>query len=184
MTRVILLAAVVLLSACQTTYEGNENSPYYMVPVGSTLILHKDAVIPPMLAGIYFQAGQALPLSQVNQYYPHCKFEVLNIRDNPRSIRADTFAIKKVVQETSHSVDAGQIRIAGLSMGIGIGMHDGASVQTYATRLNLRSEKQPEVYRLSCGLWAYPYDGKYLTINEIRKTLGDFFTLQLAAGKQ
>jgi hypothetical protein len=185
MKRLILLATSVLLAACQTAYVGNENSPYYTIPVGSTLTLKQDAVIPPNLAGFLLQNGQILPQSQINQYYPYCKFEVLKIRDNPQSIQADTFSIVKVTQAIDHSVDAGQIKLAGLAIGIGMGMSDGggSSVQTYATRLNLRAEKQPEVFRLSCGLWDYPEQGKHLTINEIRKALGNLFTLQLASGK-
>ena len=184
MKRLILLATSVLLSACQTAYVGNENSPYYTIPVGSTLTLNQNAVIPPNLAGFLLQNGQIQTQSQINQYYPYCKFEVLKIRDDPQPIQADTFSIVKVVQQIDHSVDAGQTKLAGLSIGIGIGISNGgSSVQTYATRLNLRSEKQPEVFRLSCGLWDYPEKGKHLTINEIRKTLGNVFTLQLASGK-
>ncbi len=186
MLRAILLAAALLLTACQASYLGNVDSPYYLVPVGSTLIQNQDVVIPPHLAGVFIQGGQLLPLSRINQYYPYCKFEVLKLGDSAQTVRADTYVIEKVAQEIAHSVDAGLIRLAGLSVGIGIhaGMDDGASMQTYATRLYLRSEKQPGVYRLSCGQWAYPATGRHVTINEIRKTLGEIFTLRLAPDRR
>ena len=58
MWRMIIVLVVTVLAACQTTaYEGNENSPYYKVPIGSKLILHQEIEIPPHLAGIYLQAG-------------------------------------------------------------------------------------------------------------------------------
>jgi hypothetical protein len=186
MTRAIMLAAVLLLllSACQTTYEASENSPYYEVPVGSTLVLNQDVIIPPNKAGIYIQGGLILPLAQVNQYYPHCKFEVQKLRDSSQTVTADTFAIVKVVKEITDSVDAGRIRLAGRAMGIGISARDddGPSLMTYATRLYLRSGNQPEVLRLSCGLWAYTYQGQHLTLSEIRKALGTLFTLHPAQG--
>lgn len=180
----MLMVVVVLLGACQTSYLGNEDSPYYKVPVGSRLILNNDIAIPPYKAGAYIQGGLILPLSQVNKYYPHCKFEVLKIREAPQTIKADTFVIDKVVQEITDTVDTGRLRLAGIGIGINIGASDGPSVQAYATRLNLHSDRQPEVFRLSCGQWAYPNQGQQVTINEMRKALGNLFTLQLASPRR
>lgn len=182
MARFTMLAVVALLCACQTSYEGNEDSPYYRVPVGSKLVLRESVTIPPSLAGVFLQGGQIKPLSQINQYYPYCKFELWKIRDAPQTVQPDEFTITKVTQEITHSVDAGQIQLADIAIGIGIhaGMDDGPSVQTYATRLNLRSEKQPEVFRLSCGQWAYPATGQHVSISEMRRALGEIFTLRLA----
>ena len=97
---VLLFVFIFLLNACQTTsYEGKEDSPYYRVPVGSGLTLHQDIEIPPHRVGVYLQDGQIKPLSQINRYYPHCKFEVMKIRDIPQTVHADTFMIEKVAQE-------------------------------------------------------------------------------------
>jgi hypothetical protein len=182
MGRALVFAMVVTLGACQTSYQGNEDSPYYKVPVGSTLVLNKDITIPPYKAGVYIQGGQVLPLSQVNKYYPHCKFEVSKIRDVPQAVKTDTFVIEKVVQEITDTVDAGQLRLA--RTGIHISDDDGPNVQAYATRMNLRSGTQPDVFRLSCGQWAYPNQGQQATINEMRKALGNLFTLQLALSRR
>lgn len=183
MRRFVLLS-VIALTACQTAYEGNENSPYYPVPAGSVLTLRQDVEIPPHRAGIYLQGGRIESLSRINQYYPHCKFEVLKISDIPQTVRADRFTIEKTVQEITDTVDAGGTRLAGVSIGIGIGINnhggDGGSVQAFATRLNLRSARQPDVYRLSCGQWAYPHEGQHVSIREIRRVLGDVFTLEIA----
>ena len=72
-----------------------------------------------------------------------------------------------------------------ISLGIGVSSHggDGASVRTFATRLRLRSAKQPDVYLLSCGQWAYPAEGQHVSIREIRGVLGKIFTMQLAPRK-
>ncbi len=183
MRRMAILTVVIFLAACQTaSYEGNEGSPYYKVPIGSKLILRQDIVIPPHAAGIYLQGGKIAPLAQVNQYYPHCKFEVLKLKDTPQTIQPDEFSIKKVVQETTHSVGLDRLQSAAVSIGVGIhiGMDDDHStLMTYVTRLDLHSEKQPDVFRLSCGLWAYPPQGQHVTIREIRQVLGNVFTLGL-----
>jgi len=183
MRRLLLPILLVFVGSCQTTrYEGNEDSPYYLVPVGSVLTLNQDIEIPPHRVTVFLQDGQLKPLSQINQYYPHCKFEVLKIRDISQTVHADRFTIEKAVQEITNSVDAGGIQLAGISLGIGIGSHggDGTSAQTFATRLSLRSARQPDVYLLSCGQWAFPSDGQHVSIREIRRVLGKIFTLQLA----
>jgi len=187
MLRLIMLTAVALLSACMADYDkkyqGDVDSPYYLVPVGSTLVQNQDVVIPPNQAGAYLQGGLILPLSQINQYHPFCKFEVLRVGETAQTVKADTYVIKKVVQEISDSVDAGQIRLAALSGGIGIlaGDRDGASALTFATRMYLRSNKQPDVFRLSCGQWAFPSTGQHVTIHQMRSVLGGVYTLRLAS---
>jgi len=181
----LILVFLAFLASCQTSrYEGNEDSPFYLVPVGSVLTLNQDVEIPPHRVGIILQDGQIKPLSAVNQYYPHCKFEVLKIRDIPQTVHADRFTIEKAVQEITDMVDAGGIRLADISLGVGINMYAGdVSVQTFATRLSLRSARQPDVYLLSCGQWAYPAEGQHVSIREIRRVLGKLFTLQLAPRK-
>jgi hypothetical protein len=70
-----------------------------------------------------------------------------------------------------------------VSIGIGIKIGsrgDGASLQTYSTRMMLRSTRQPGVFRLSCGQTALPHEGQHVSINEMRKALGGIFTLELA----
>jgi len=185
MNRFAISALAVLLSACQTMYDGNEDSPYYLVPVGSTLILHNAVAIPPQRAGVYLQGGQILPLAQVNQYYPHCKFEVRAPREMAQTVTPDEFAIAKSVQEVVHAMRADHIQLARVSVGISIGLGidgGGPSVQTYATRMDLRSANQPEVFRLTCGQWEYPPFARHVTIGEMRRALGAVFTLRLAAG--
>jgi hypothetical protein len=186
MRRLVLPILIVFVAACQTTrYEGNEDSPYYLVPVGSVLTLNQDIEIPPHRVAVFLQDGQLKPLSQINQYYPHCKFEVLKIRDIPQTVHADRFTIEKAVQEITDSVDAGGIQLAGipLAIGVGIGNGDGIGAQTFATRLSLRSASQPDVYLLSCGQWAFPSDGQHVSIRDIRRVLGKIFALQLAPTK-
>ena len=174
-----------LLAGCQTSsYEGNENSPFYLVPVGSTLKLTRDLTIPANQVAIYLQGGEILPSERINQYYPHCKFELLRRRDTPQAVSPDNFEITKVVQEIGHSVawDGLQLARASVGIGINIGMKggDGASLQAYSTRLTLRSARQPDVFRLSCGQTAQLNEGEHVSIGEMRKTLGGVITLELA----
>ncbi|MGA9032786.1 MAG: hypothetical protein WB402_09740 [Sulfuricaulis sp.] len=187
MRQLILLSVVAFLAACQTAdYEGNENSPYYPIPVGSILTLTRTVTIPAEQVAVFLQGGEVVPAGRTNQYYPHCKFELIHRRDTGQTVEPDDFEIIKVVQETSDSVALDSLQLAQMSAGIGlnVGMdHGGASLQTYRTRLMLRSARQPDVYLLSCGQSAYPSEGQHVSIMEIRKVLGKIFTLQLAPHK-
>jgi hypothetical protein len=184
MRQLILLSVVGFLAACQTAaYEGNENSPFYPVPAGSTLTLTRSVTIPADQVAVYLQGGEVVPAGRINQYYPHCKFELIHRRDTGQTVRPDDFEIIRVVQETGHSVALTGLQLAQMSVGIGINVgmdRDGSSLQTYSTRLMLRSARQPQVFRLSCGQAALPHEGQHVSINEMRKALGNLFTLELA----
>jgi hypothetical protein len=174
MRRSVTLALLLLLGACRaTSYVGNEDSPYYPVPAGSKLTLHSEIAIPANQAGVFLQGGQILPFSQVNPYHPHCKFELRRPRASPQPVAPDEFTITRTVQEITHSVRADYRHLARRDDG-------GSSVRTYATRMDLRSEKQPDVFRLTCGQWEYPPFERHVTINEIRKALGNLISLKLA----
>jgi hypothetical protein len=183
MRQLILLSVVGFLAACQTAaYEGNENSPFYPVPAGSTLTLTRSVTIPADQVAVYLQGGEVVPAGRINQYYPHCKFELIHRRDTGQTVRPDDFEIIKVVRETGHSVALAGLQTAQMSVGIGINVgmdRDGSSLQTYSTRLMLRSARQPQVFRLSCGQAALPHEGQHVSINEMRKALGNLFTLEL-----
>lgn len=177
-----LLAA--LLVACQTSaYEGNENSPFYPVPAGSTLTLTRHLTIPAEQVAVFLQGGEVVASGGINQYYPHCKFELQRRLDKAQTVQPDSFEITKVVQEIGHSVALDGLQLAGVSVGIGINIGsrgDGASLQTWSTRMTLRSARQPGVFRLSCGQTALPHEGQHVSINEMRKALGGVFTLAVA----
>ena len=179
-----ILITILLLTACQTSaYEGNESSPFYLIPAGSTLTLTRSLTIPAEQVAVFLQGGEVVASGGINQYYPHCKFELQRRLDTTQTVQADSFEITKVTQEIGHSVALDGLRLAGVSIGIGINIGsrgDGASLQTYSTRMTLRSARQPEVFRLSCGHAALPHEGQHVSINEMRKALGNVFTLDVA----
>lgn len=180
-----VLMTVSLLTSCQTaSYEGNENSPFFPVPAGSTLKLTRTLSIPANQVAVFLQGGEVVASDRINQYYPHCKFELRRRLDTAQTVQPDTFEITKVVQEIGHSVALDGVQLAGVSVGIGvnIGMRggDGATLQAYSTRLSLRSGRQPEVLRISCGQSALPHEGQHVSISELRQALGDVLTLELA----
>lgn len=184
------LVPVLVLAACQTTrYDGDESSPHYAPPTGSRVVLNREITIPFDQVSVMLQNGQIVRPGEVNTYYPHCKFEVRQRLDIAQTVKPDEFVVTRVTRDLLHSVDAGSVLHARVSVGIGIGIGvggsgggmDGPSVQTFATRMDLHSDTQPDVFRLTCGQWGYPNDGEHVSVNGMRKALGDVLTLRLPA---
>ena len=182
----LLLTVTLALAACQTNYDGNEGSPYYMVPPGARIALNQTLTIPPEQVSVWLQDGRVINPNDTRVYYPHCKFESRRRLPTAQVIEPDEFIVTRVTRALMHSVRfpaASERLLAAVEFGLNIG-HDGPSVQTFATRMNLGSDRQPDVMRVTCGQWGYPYDGQHVTIAEIRHAFGAIMTLRLAAPKQ
>jgi hypothetical protein len=154
----LLLTLPLLFSSCQNRGETDENSPYFVIPVGSRLVLHQSVTIPAFAAAIYLQGGQWLPWPQVSRYHPHCKFELREPKNAPQTITADEFVIARTGTETE--------------------IQEGLQIQ--ARVLELQSARQPLVSRLSCAVWQTSATGQPVSGRELRQALGNLFTLELA----
>lgn len=183
-TRLIVFAFTVALAGCNTTarYAGDENSPYYVVPPGSHVVLNQALTVPPGEAGVFIQNGQATPRGQVRYYDPYCRFELKTVRSAPRSVAPDDMIVRRSAQQilrTYTRIPGPQY--ASLLLASEPGDRDDAStLQTFATLMHLDSQKQPEVDRLTCARVWYRGEGDYYpTIAEIRSTLGNIATLRL-----
>ena len=180
----VIFGATLLVTGCQTvSYQGNENSPYYVVPTGSRVVLENELTIPGDRAAVYIQGGQPRSYWDVNPYYPYCKFEVRTRKDSAQKIQPDDFAVTRAFQETPPSVRAepqGPDVSARLVRVSSMDSDGGISATVFATTMWLHSDRQPDVFRMTCAQWGYlPLDG-HLSIAQIRKTLAGVFTLKLA----
>jgi hypothetical protein len=171
----IIFFLLIATLGCQGRYVGDENSPFYAPPAGTTVTLNQSITIPGERTAVYLQGGEVRAFSEVSKYYPHCKFELRTRAPTVREVRPDTFAVERINRETAVSWSAAA---AGVGIFFGAGTEgDGGSPETYATHLYLRSSRQPDVYRLTCQQWGYPPQGEHVSINEMRRALGVVFTL-------
>lgn len=154
----LLLTLPLLFSSCQNRDETNENSPYFVIPPGSRLVLHQSVTIPAFSAAIYLQGGQWLPWTEVSRYHPHCKFELRQPKDLSQIITADEFSVTRTKEETE--------------------IQEGLQIQ--ARVLELHSVRQPQVSRLSCAVWQTPATGRPVSGRELRQALGNLLTLEIA----
>src|SRR5216684_2603759 len=181
--RLVSLTFFIFLCACQSLNSQNENSPYYQIPAGSTLTLNKEIDVPAGKAAVYIQNGQIVDSSgQVHEYDPYCNLEMRAIKDVPQPVKSDQFVVLKSKQETKLS-RADFMLLASNNLLLAGKMGGGPSQKLQSTLLDLRSEKQPEVFRLTCQRWdTRTTVSTPLTVGEIRKTLSDVFALKLAGG--
>ncbi len=171
-TYLLLLSLVV---ACETTIKDVETSPYYTIPAGSQITLNRKIHFVPNSVSVYLQNGSLTPSVQLDRYEPHCKFELYKMLEIEQTIEPETFNITRSTVEEFTSRPSSQ-RYAAL----GMTETSGGSIShiEYTTYLYLSSEKQPNVYLLSCLYWGNPEDN-HLTVAEIRRALGEIMTLKL-----
>lgn len=185
MNRSAIFALLLLLSGCQSLATRDEDSPFYKVPAGSTLTLNQTITIPAGEVKVYFQDGRLS--SAVNQLDPFCEFEVYDLKDIPQVVAPDTFQIYQTSWERGYAAVAGQPRLlASLGFTIALGgdfSGDKPSPSLHNVRMDLRSTRQPNVLLLSCGHLQDPgILARYLSVNQIRQALGEWFSLRLPAG--
>ena len=165
-----VLAVSLLLAACQALdYEGQ--APAYRIPTGTVLELHRDLIVPPGQAGVNIQ-GTAI--GDRYRYDAVCRLEVLTVDDSPRPVRTDHFTVERVGREWEIFSN----RASGLRY-VALFERDGPHLLLFTTFLYLRSERQPDVFRLACGhLQNSDQNPRHLTVAEIRATLAPVMTLQ------
>ena len=163
-----------LLTACGREPVRDENSQFFSVPLGSTVTLNRAITIQPDQTSVYLQDGSIAPVGSVDFYKPHCKFELFTISEQARDVKPDTFTVTRIVDQRE-DVSTRWPRYAALGMG-----GDGPIHLTFSTTLYLESKLQPDVFRMTCKRWDWPETGEFLSISEMRRALGDYFTLALA----
>jgi len=172
---ITFLPLCLLLTACQTTGPLDENSPFHLLPSGSRLALKQELTIPAHSAGVLLQGGRVVRDQDINQYHPHCRLEVHDVRETTQTVTADEFVVRRARQETQTVARTGLMKAARRYAG------NDPSFFVFRTVLDLRSERQPQVRWLTCQQWGDPALGRHLSIHEIRQTLGEIFVLSLPA---
>jgi hypothetical protein len=180
---VSLSLTALLLTACVSNETKDESSPFYSIPVHSTLKLNQPLTIAGGQVAIFVQEGKMISAGEIDIYNPNCKFEIYTMSDKPRTVNTDSFLITKVVNDIESTslpgrAQPGASQLAVLNHALVAGMLDRGSMN-YTTILYLHSERQKDVYRMSCQHWEDVVDDMYLSISEMRQAMGKVFTLEL-----
>jgi len=169
----LMIGCTLVLTACLSPPEKDHDSYFYSIPVGSKLSLNKTITIPAYLARRYFQGGRPINKKDINIYYPHCSLLMNTLADYERTIKPATFEIYKVMDDEVFA--QGHIYVvANILTG-----NDGPTIVGYVSYYYLRSTENAEVRSLECEQWDDPHNVQYLSINQVKQSLGDYFTLQI-----
>jgi len=172
LTTIVICSA--LFSGCSFVPPKDINSTFFSPPPGSTLTLKRSITIPANDTRVRIQEGKIQPsYSALDSYYPNCEFELYSISEQQRVVEPDTFTITKVIRNEEVVSLPHLNKVAGISFGGGPPLYD------YQTIMEIRSNNQPDVVKLTCAQWEDSNDGQHITIRQIRKTLGQFFELSL-----
>jgi hypothetical protein len=183
---VSVLATFVLLASCQSPQVRDQNSPNFLPPKGSLVILHDDMQISPQSARVFLQRGRLVGYHDLDRYYPWCSFEVNDVSDSTQILRANTFEIYRVYIRSEQVVENTKTRLAQLTVGAHKVWHlsgDGSGGPTTVTKVIvmwMNSPTQSNIRKLTCGgseeneaLARTP------SVMQIRAALGDVATLKL-----
>ena len=176
MNRLSVFACVLLLSACagHNTHQGS--SAPYVPPPGSYFTLPQAIEIPSEDTTVYIQYGRLMPFHEVEEWVPHCFFELYSRAEEPRIVEPDEFAIQRIRREVSDIW-------VGLPTLVAYGDDGGPTNLYYRTRFYLSSLKQPDAWRMNCQIDRMEAQGlsfeTWLTIPQIQETLTGVFTLEV-----
>lgn len=147
---ILVLVTSLLLAACTPAAVRDPASPFYQVPVGSQIILHQPLEIRPGHTRVFIQRGEVTRFKDLDQYWPHCNFEVRYLLQEPQQIVPDRFTVERVQQGQTEIVGRPHVQVAALNL-LAFSRDGGGppSVARYYD-LWLSSEQQPDVMRLRC----------------------------------
>ena len=156
MPRIALSVMILVLAGCNTAQTRDVNSPYYKVPIGSTIILNKDLEIPAGQAHINLQDGIAA--TAVGNYDVSCTFNVRNL--GPSTIKADTFTIRE--------------------SGPGQEWVSRPDIMRFYREFRFTADTQPDVMNFVCQDWDGPITGRPISVPEMEKAVGSYVTFRFA----
>lgn len=181
-TSLPLLLVTLWISGCASPAPNDTASPYMKVPPGSVLTINRQIEVPPGSTRVYFQNGRVT--RGFDHYAPNCNIEVSRLDDaQVQYVEAGEYPVSEVQNTLEEVVRSRAKQLAALGpmlAGEGGDGGDGSAMVYKGYHLWLEGA-DPNVRRLSCrGAYGDAHESYPPSINEIRQSLGDIMTLQLA----
>lgn len=173
----LLLCCALMLWSCDTPRNYGPETPYYHFPEGSRLVLNQVLEIPANWATARLQSGKIVAFGHVQEQEAHCIFEIATVRAELQRIEPDTFTIITVQRSVSELAATTGFFIRAAFTG-----DDRPTQLFYKTTFTLKSDRQPEGLRMICQSDQHAAGAgipRHLNVPEIRRALGNVFTLEL-----
>jgi hypothetical protein len=177
-----VLFLTLLLTGCSTPVVKPLPPMLHQTPVGSVVQLNQPLTIPAQRVDAGIQFGK--PVQSIEQYEPHCRFEVNTLNDRDVTLPAGDYRVTKIIRFSDPfysgtdnvQVASADNMTAWFAMGIG-GSAD--SFWYYKTVFYLESSVFPDIRQLTCGS-VYPsgYEARDITLKEFENAVGDVVKLR------
>jgi len=171
---------VLFITACQQAPVRDEDSQWMRVTPGSSIVLHQMLTVPKGQARVFLQAGKVVVKTRLNQYHPHCNFEVRSVSDGNLRIEPASFLVTDVATGEEEVVMGPSVLRPAVQR-VSFETADDSNMISLYVRHRLHSPHQPQVMRLTChGGFAEPNEADYPSVSDVRRALGNIATVQLA----
>jgi hypothetical protein len=158
-------------SAVLASCAGTGSNAVFIPPDGTLAELNREVTVP-RGGRVFIQYGQVVERGRVNVISPYCHFTVDRPGQDsfqPSTLDPDTFTITRTHQGRSYALSE-DVQFAGRA---GVD-------HTLSTVMELTSDQQPEVKRLTCSRWGMISDDGWLTIAEMTSTLSGLVDIVLS----
>ena len=164
---ILLIIVCGLVSSCAST----GGTAKFLPPGGSVVEIRQELTVNSG-SRLFIQNGRAMKRAGVAVVTPYCYFSLDLIGDEtrkPLTLKPDTFRVTKSYQRRDY-VSSEFMQYAGRA----------GSDRTLSTIMELSSGIQQEVTRLVCSRWGMMGEVGWLTIAEMKSTLGGLVEIVLA----
>jgi hypothetical protein len=180
-----VLLPVLMLSACQSgSAITSRGGPWYSdIPVGSRLVLQRPVTI--RAEGVSVGLRHTGPRAGGGQYPVNCKLELYDLNPDVVVVEPDSFVVTKVSGGFTSILAAGSGRpvmlagARGFMPGLARGGDGSSYLKSYA-QIYIKSDRQPNVYRIDCSTMGDPWEVELLKLSDIREALRGVFVVELA----
>ena len=175
--KTILIGLVLLLGGCESLESPNPASPYFAFNSGWVVRLNQPLTIPADAATVRLQYGAIVPRNSVQEHDAYCVVELNTVSPNPQTLKPGQFKVWRVTRsvETLAAIPSFFVK-AGYALD-----DSGPSFLYYKTEFHLRDPAQPNLRSMTCA-WDQMAPSnrslmRHLTLNEMRRALGNWITL-------
>ncbi|WP_455205876.1 hypothetical protein [Kaarinaea lacus] len=169
------------LTSCSYVVVTDPTSPYYIPSPGSKVVIHQRLEVPPGRNDVFFQHGKVISRKELNQYNVNCNLNTNSLEDITRYVEPGTYTVTRTTREENSIVQRQTIRLASLSLSIGVGMDGGGpSMMFEIVKMRLQGEPGANVTELVCrGGLDDPSNMQMPSLAEIRQALGKYVSIEV-----
>jgi len=167
---------IFLLLGCARTMIKYDDQDVRLPAVSDEIQLDQDLEIRPDSTRVFFQRGEVVAKKDLDHYHPSCDLELRTLSPEVQHVKKDSFTVTRVIYSQESVVVWDGVRVAGFGWGGGLWWEGGRSIYRFI-RMELHSDVQPDVLRLTCrGAYEDYHRASYPSPVEVRIALGRFIS--------